>query len=58
MEYFCVEWKKAINREKTKPQTAVVISCGFEVFLRVLNFILNGLVHIINPLRIEVFMVF
>jgi len=45
MEYFCVEWKKAINREKTKPQTAAVISCGFEVFLLVLNFIVIGLVH-------------
>ena len=31
-----------MRREKTKPQTATVTSCGFVVCLRVLNFTINS----------------
>ena len=31
MECYCVASKKPIRREKTKPQTAIVIVCGFQV---------------------------
>ena len=34
-----------INHEKTKLQTVAVISCGFEVFSRVLNFTLIDVVE-------------
>ena len=40
MECYCVASKKPIRYEKTKPQTAMVIVCGFEVSMHVLTFIL------------------
>ena len=40
MQCYCVASKKPIRHEKTKPQTAIVIVCGFEVSMHVLTFIL------------------
>ena len=42
MECYCVARKKPIRREKSKPQTATVIVCGFEDSSRVLNFMVIG----------------
>ena len=38
MECYCVASKKPIRHEKTKPQTAIAIVCGFQVSLHAPNF--------------------
>ena len=42
MECYCVARNKTIRGEITKPQTATVLVCCFEVCLRILKFIVIG----------------
>ena len=57
MECYCFVRSKPIRQEITKPQTATVISCGFEVCLHILNVILIGQYTINIPEKFQVFTV-
>ena len=58
MECYYIAKRKPIRHEEPKLQTATVVSCGFVVFLHVLNFIVIGLYTINIPEIFQPFTVF